>query len=57
MPRDSREGFDRIQIGDNVGILKMGDKSYLAFDEFLLYIPITDNELKKYGIERVKGIE
>ena len=57
VPRDSREGFDRIQIGDNVGILKMGDETYLAFDEFLLYIPITDSELKKYGIERVKGIE
>ena len=57
VPRDSREGFDRIQIGDNVGILKMGDETYLAFDEFLLYIPITDDELKKYGIARVRSIE
>ena len=48
---------DRIQIGDNVGLLQMADKTYLAFDELLLYIEITQSELRRYGIELVSGIE
>ncbi|MCH5328664.1 MAG: hypothetical protein J1E02_06555 [Coprobacter sp.] len=57
IPKSAYEGFDRIQIGDDVGILQMNDKSYLTFDEFLLYIEITESELSRYGIETVGSIE
>ena len=68
VPRDSREGFDRIQIGDNVGILKMGDETYLAFDEFLLLEcnikstgqtgidETTDRDIRPMGIYSVAGV-
>lgn len=57
VPKSAYDGFDRIQIGDNVGLLQMADKTYLAFDELLLYIEITQSELRRYGIELVSGIE
>ena len=56
VPRDAFEGCERIQLGDNVGILTMGKKTYLAFDEFMLYIPATKKELEKYGIKIVNRI-
>ncbi len=56
VPKDAYEGFDKIQFGDIVGTMLMDNKEYLAFDEFLLYIPTTPDELKKYGIEKVSCI-
>ena len=35
----------------------MNGKTYLAFDEFMLYINTSKSELKKYEIERVNCIE
>lgn len=57
VPKSAYEGFDRIQLGDNVGTMIMNEKVYLAFDEFLLYIGTSKKELKSYGIERVNCIE
>ena len=57
VPVDAYEGFEHIKVRDNVGIMRMGGKSYLAFDEFLLYIPITPKNLRHYGIEKVTSIE
>jgi len=57
VPKSSFDGFDRIQISDNVGTMTMNGKTYLAFDEFMLYISTSKNELKKYEIERVNCIE
>ena len=57
VPKSSFDGFDRIQITDNVGTMVMNGKTYLAFDEFMLYINTSKSELKKYEIERVNCIE
>ncbi len=57
IPLSAYEGFEHIKITDNAGIMTMNGKSYLAIDEFLLYIPITKKELQKYHIERVNSIE
>ena len=57
VPKDAHDGFERIQIDDNVGIMQMNGKTYLAFDELMLYIPTTKKELQKYKIERVSCIE
>lgn len=57
VPKSSYEGFERIQLSDNVGTMTMNGKTYLAFDEFMLYINTSKNELKKYEIERVNCIE
>ena len=57
VPKSSFDGFDRIQITDNVGTMVMNGKTYLAFDEFMLYIITSKSELKKYEIERVNCIE
>lgn len=57
IPKSSFNGFEQIHINDNVGIMKMGGRTYLAFDEFLLYIPTNKIELKKYDIKIVEHIE
>lgn len=57
VPRDINEGIQKLKFGDNVGIMQMDNKTYLAFDELLLYIDTTKSSLKKYGIERVGQIE
>lgn len=57
VPRDAYDGFERIQIDDNVGTMQMNGKTYLAFDELMLYIGTTRKELQKYHIERVNCIE
>ena len=57
IPKTAYEGFEYIHIDDNVGTLEMDGKTYLAFDELLLYIPATRNGLKRYGIERVSHID
>ena len=57
VPKSSIEGLDRITIDDNVGTMTMNKRQYIVFDEFLLYIPATGNELRKYGITKVDHIE
>lgn len=57
IPREAHEGFAQIQLDDNVGLMKMGNKIYLVFDELLLFIPVTPKELEKYQIERVNCIK
>lgn len=56
VPKDAYEGLDKVQFGDNVGTMLMDNRLYLAFDEFMLYIATTKNELKKYGIKKVTQI-
>lgn len=56
IPRTAHEGFDRIQLSDNVGTMTMNGTTYLVFDELMLYIPTGKNELKRYQIERVNCI-
>ena len=57
VPRTAHEGFERIKMDDNVGTMTMNGRTYLVFDELLLYINASRKELKKYGIERVGSIE
>lgn len=56
VPKSSFEGFEQIHINDSVGLLKMEDKTYFAFDEFLLYLQINSNTMKKYGITIVDSV-
>ena len=49
--RDAFEGVDAINLQDNVGILTIGNKRYLAFDDIMLYIELSDTNMEKYGIE------
>lgn len=57
VPKEVNDGFERIQIDDNIGTMQMNGKTYLAFDELMLYIGTTKKELQKYKIERVNSIE
>lgn len=56
IPRNAAEGFEQIQLNDNVGLMTMNGTTYLAFDELLIYIPTTNTALGKYGIERVSCV-
>lgn len=57
IPKSAYEGFERIQISDNIGTLIMGGKTFLAFDEFMLYIDTNPETLAEYGIEIVDSIQ
>lgn len=57
VPKETNEGFDHIQIDDNVGTMLMNGKIYLVFDELMLYIGTDKKELQRYGIERTQCIE
>lgn len=57
IPKASFEGFENIQIHDNIGLLRMENKTYFAFDEFLLYLPVNSSTMKKYGITKVGHVE
>lgn len=57
VPKSAHEGLEYIQIDDNVGTMLMNGKTYLAFDELMLYIGTSRKELEKYGIERVNCID
>lgn len=57
VPRNGIEGMGRIGIDDNVGIMTMDGRQYIVFDELMLYIPITPDELDRYGIVEVKAGE
>lgn len=56
VPKSAFEGLDHIAFNDNVGIMFMNNKTFLAFDELMVYIETTEKELKKCGIERVGTI-
>lgn len=56
VPKASYDGFERIQTNDNVGTMQMNGKTYLAFDELMLYIGTSKKELQRYEIERVNSI-
>ena len=57
IPRDAHDGFERIKMGDNVGVLLMDNKAYLAFDELDIYLLIEPETLEKYGITQVANWE
>lgn len=60
LPRDTEHEFEKISLDDNVGILEIGSsqrRRYLAIDERLLYIPLTDRALTRYGITRAFEID
>lgn len=57
IPRDAHDGFERIKMGDNVGVLLMDNKAYLAFDELDVYLLIEPETLEKYGITKVANWE
>lgn len=53
--------FESITLSDNIGILTMGGRRYLAIDEHLLYIPISPaatapRHLRRYGITRITDL-
>lgn len=56
VPKSAYEGFERIQLQDTVGLMRMDGQVYLVFDEFLLYIPTDESHLRNYQIERVHHI-
>ncbi len=57
IPKSINEAFDNVKLDDPVGIIKINGRSYIVFDDLLIYIEIKKSELKKYGITRVKAIE
>lgn len=57
IPKSEHEGLDRIQLFDNVGTMSMNGKTYLAFDELMLYIETSKKEMERYKIERVNCID
>lgn len=57
VPRDAFDGLEQITLNDVVGTMEMGGVTYLAFDELMTYIPATEKELKRYGIELTHSIE
>ena len=56
VPKEAHKGFEMIHLYDAVGLMEMDGKTYLAFDDFMLYISTSPKQLKKYGIERVQKI-
>lgn len=57
VPKTAHEGFECIRLTDNVGLMTMGGKTYLAFDELMLYISTEEKELQRYDIEKVSSID
>lgn len=55
VPIDMRKSFSKLTIDSRVGLIVMGNTTYIAFDEFMIYIPVK--KIKKYGIEVVDKIE
>ncbi|MCR5395123.1 MAG: hypothetical protein K6E86_07000 [Bacteroidales bacterium] len=53
VPKSSYDGFAQMNMQSKVGLLYVEDKIYLAFDDILLYIPITKKNLENYHIERI----
>lgn len=57
VPRDAFDGLEQITLNDVVGTMEMGGATYLAFDELMIYIPTTEKDLERYGIELTHTIE
>jgi hypothetical protein len=57
VPKSIHEGFDHIKLDDKVGTLEMDDRTYLVFDELMLYIDTNISELKRYGIKVVASLQ
>ena len=55
LPIDMRESFSKLTIDSRVGLIVMGNMTYIAFDEFMIYIPVK--KIKRYGIEVVDRVE
>lgn len=55
VPIDMRESFSKLTIDSRVGLIVMGNTTYIAFDEFMIYIPVK--KIKRYGIEVVERVE
>lgn len=51
VPISLQESFSKITIDSRVGLIVMKKTTYIAFDEFMIYIPVK--RIKKYGIEVV----
>ena len=56
VPKACHKGLERIQFGNNVGIMFMDQKQYIVFDEFSLFISAGRHTLHKYGITRARSI-
>lgn len=57
IPRTAFTGCERVQLCDKVGILTIQGRQYFAFDDFLLYIPVTEESIEEYGITIVSTID
>lgn len=57
VPKSAYRGFEQIGMDDNIGTMVMNRKTYLVFDELMLYIGTSKKELQKYGIDRTNCIE
>jgi hypothetical protein len=57
VPKSIHEGFDHIKLDDKVGTLEMDGRTYLVFDELMLYIDTNISELKRYGIKVVASLQ
>lgn len=57
IPRTAFPGCERVQLCDKVGILTIQGRQYIAFDDFLLYIPVTYESFEEYGISIVSTID
>ena len=57
VPRDAYPGLENVQLDDLAGIMTMGSKEYIVFDELLLYIETSKEQLSKYNIEIVDSIK
>lgn len=56
VPIDMEESFSKLTIDSRAGLIVMNSGAqYIAFDEFMIYIPVK--KIKKYGIEVVDIIE
>ena len=57
VPKSLNECLERITINDNAGVIRYGNKTYLAFDSCNLYYDVsTPQKLADLGIEIVDSI-
>lgn len=56
IPKDRNPEFESAGIDDKIGVITLGDKTYIAYDNVLLYIDATDEKalLLEHGIEVVQ---
>lgn len=57
LPRHTEHGFETLALDDNVGILTLGSRRYLALDDRLLYIPLSPTSLAPYSITITHSLE